>query len=156
MGQDVIPIRIFLVSQLNDCVARLNAGLRSRRTRIDASYHRGAGVYLFGIGVHVQSRNERHRQDHIHKGARDDDNRALPACFGLERSRVIYTLLGTLLTQHPDIAAEQNGRNPEIGIAPAETEQPRSKADAERLNLNANGQSRPEMSQLVDQDHDPQ
>src|ERR1039458_9859525 len=52
-----------------------------------------------------------------------------------------------------EAAQEEHGRDAVVGLAPAETEEPRPEAEAESFNADIEKARCPEVSQLVDEDH---
>ena len=153
---EVLPGRIRLVVELNDPVALAQAGLGGRRVRHHVPHGRAqVRHHRLRILVHEQAGQQGHGQHDVHEGTGEGDHQPLPARLGQEGPGIAGALVTGLLAGHLHVAAERDRRDPEVGLAPAESEQTRPEAEAEGLDPHVKEARHPIMAQFVNQDHDP-
>ena len=153
---DVVPIGIFLVIQPDNPVVVLYARFGRGRIHHHVTDH-GLHVLVrhFLELDHVKAGEQSHRQHHVHQRSRESDDQSLPTGLGQEAARVVGAFVGGLLARHLHVAAQQDQREPVIGIAATEAEQARSKPETEGFHLYIEIAGCPEVAQFVDHDHDP-
>ena len=153
---NIFPSRVALAIQFHDAVAILNPGFGGRRIRrhmTDDGLHILVGDLL--VLDHEQSGEQANREHHVHEGAGEGDNSPLPAGLGQEAARIGDILIARLLACHLDVAAQQEQREFILRLTAPKAEQTRPETETEGLYFYIEVAGCPKMSQLVDQNHDP-
>jgi hypothetical protein len=112
---------------------------------------------------HERDEKEEDGRDHVVDHARRNDRDPLRNRFRRVRPRVFgdffvghLARVGVVLSEHLHVPTEGNRRQRVFGLAPRNFPEHRAEADAEALDLDAAPLGDNEMSQLVNEDHEPQ
>ncbi len=142
-------------ADLDNTIALMNAGFGGGAVGHHIADHRRRRGGDLGESHHEQPRKNGHGQQDIHGRPGERNDHALPARLLQEAAGIAGAFIARLLARHLHVAAEQKRGEAEIGFAFFEAEQPRAETEAEGLHLDVEKSRRPVMTELMDQDHDP-
>ena len=144
----------FLAVDRDDLVAGQEAGLGTRRVRLDRADDRRHALQRRHLDAdHEQAGDEQDRERAVHQRTGEVDQDALPARLVEEVARVVGRFSG-LFAGELDVAAERHQRDLVLGLADLPAEQALSEAEREGEHLHAEGLGDQEVAGFVDEDDD--
>jgi hypothetical protein len=148
--EEVIPGVDFVPRHGEDAIAPLDTALLGWRSSHDGADHRRLVLIDRDLrALRQHHRHHDHGQDDVHGRSHDQNLEALP--FGPRQELVGRPAPGVIriLARHLDVAAERNGGNAVLGIAPLRLQQLRPEAERKHEHPHAEPAGRHEMAELV-------
>ncbi len=136
--EDVVPVGIFDVVEVDDGVAGADAGGGDGAGRGDVVGDGGAGLVLVDLVVgHADAEHEAEGEDEVGDGAGEGDEHALPARMVVELAGVVGVVFAGDLAGELDVAAEGQEVDLVFGLAVAEADEAFAEADGEGFDADA-------------------
>src|SRR5207248_5311481 len=119
-----------------------------------ANYYGLINVGRMNVLHHEDAREQRDRQDDVHRRPGDGDHEALPARMRHEFGGIAGTVVERIFAAHLDVAAKRQHVDAVVGFAAAESPQPLAETDGELLHAHAEEFGGSKVAKFVDQHHD--
>src|SRR5258706_545839 len=152
---DIFPVGIHRVVELDNLIAFANPGLGRGAIGNHVADDRILGGRNMRVMLHEKAGEQHYGEHDVDGRAGERNDQPLPARFRQQTSGIGIVFVAGLVPGHFDVAAEQDCREPEIGFAAAEAEQPRAEPEAEGFDFHVEQTRGQVVAQLVDQDHNP-